>query len=93
MWQGLVIANSAGLFTLFGWLIGVTYAAGQRAKQMDVNTEAIKEIRERGSPGVRERFDSIKERLDGISREQSAQRKILDRLSDRSSAHGVIQTD
>lgn len=54
--------------TVFVWALGLTYVAGERARQMDVNTEAIRILNERGTPGMPERFTAVDYRLGDIDR-------------------------
>jgi len=52
-------ANIAGLFALAGWLLTVSFSAGQHTRQIDVNTRRLDRIETSGTPGVSERLDSI----------------------------------
>jgi len=59
-WVTITLAvNSAALMGLVGWLVLVSFTAGQTSRQVDVNTRRLNVLESNGSPGVKERLDGI----------------------------------
>jgi hypothetical protein len=72
----LVGKNLLGIYITFGaliaWMVALSYTAGERAKQMDINTARLDRLELNGSPGLRPQLEEINRRLDGIERRMDA---------------------
>ena len=80
--RGLWIAvfiNSGVVMSLVVYVIMLSYTAGQRARQMDINTEVIQNINKYGSPGLSDKMDSINKRMDMV---MSQQRDLSTQIED-----------
>lgn len=62
-YRWLLIAQSIGLLGMSAWVLTLTFAAGERTRQMDINTDAIHELQVNGSPGLRGHLEEIDRRL------------------------------
>jgi hypothetical protein len=60
---GAIAANLTLTASIGVYVIKLAFQSGERSRQIEVNTEAIRIINDRGSPGVRDRFNAIDEQL------------------------------
>ena len=68
------VLNSAGFLMLLGWMVKISFDAGSRSTQLDVDTAMIESINQNGSMGTRQaiqdiaaQFRDLQETLRGMS--------------------------
>ncbi len=64
IWLGLI--ESGALFGLIIWLMNVSYRMGVGAKQLENNTEMLRQFAAYGTPGTKERLQAIDDKLEDI---------------------------
>lgn len=83
-WVTVTLAvNSAALMGIVGWLIMVSFSAGQNARQVEINTQRLDFLESHGSPGIKERLDSIEMQLKEM---KQVDRDIIMLLEDHDAA-------
>lgn len=73
----IVWANSGLILSLIIYTVTLSYNAGQRARQMDINTAAIKQITEHGSPALQPDLDGIRRELDYLHQQDAIMQNQL----------------
>jgi hypothetical protein len=53
------VLNSAGFLVLLGWMVKLSFSAGERSSQIDVDTAMIQSINQNGTMGTRQAIQDI----------------------------------
>jgi len=75
-----VLINSGVVLSLVAYVITLSYSAGLRVNQIDVNTSEILQIKDHGSPGLADKIDSINKRMDIILQQNRDMSVQIDNL-------------